>query len=37
MDLTVEIQGEASSLEDCLEKFTVKERLDGENLYKCDG
>lgn len=37
MDLTVEIQGEASSLEDCLDQFTVKERLDGENLYKCDG
>ncbi|MCL7027290.1 hypothetical protein MKW94_022773, partial [Papaver nudicaule] len=34
MDLTVEIQGEASSLEDCLDQFTVKERLDGENLYK---
>lgn len=37
MDLTVEIQGEAESLEDCLDKFTAKEWLDGDNKYKCDG
>ncbi|KAF6149080.1 hypothetical protein GIB67_018658 [Kingdonia uniflora] len=37
MDLTVEIQGDAASLEDCLDQFTVKEWLDGENMYKCDG
>ncbi|XP_068652589.1 ubiquitin carboxyl-terminal hydrolase 18-like [Aristolochia californica] len=37
MDLTVEIQGDAASLQDCLEQFTVKEWLDGENMYKCDG
>ncbi|XP_058113861.1 ubiquitin carboxyl-terminal hydrolase 18-like isoform X2 [Magnolia sinica] len=36
MDLTVEIQGDAASLEDCLDQFTVKEWLDGENMYKCD-
>ncbi|XP_008789702.2 ubiquitin carboxyl-terminal hydrolase 18-like isoform X2 [Phoenix dactylifera] len=37
MDLTVEIQGDAESLEECLDQFTVKEWLDGENKYKCDG
>ncbi|XP_010928622.1 uncharacterized protein [Elaeis guineensis] len=37
MDLTVEIQGDAGSLEECLDQFTVKEWLDGENKYKCDG
>lgn len=37
MDLTVEIQGDVASLEDCLDQFTVKEWLDGENMYKCDG
>ncbi|XP_043709374.1 uncharacterized protein LOC122658462 isoform X2 [Telopea speciosissima] len=37
MDLTVEIQGDAASLENCLDQFTVKEWLDGENMYKCDG
>ncbi|KAK8610152.1 hypothetical protein V6N13_081320 [Hibiscus sabdariffa] len=37
MDLTVEINGDASSLEECLEQFTVKEWLHGENMYKCDG
>ncbi|KAI4337216.1 hypothetical protein L6164_015661 [Bauhinia variegata] len=37
MDLTVEIQGDAASLEECLEQFTVKEWLQGENMYKCDG
>ncbi|XVF48215.1 hypothetical protein PTKIN_Ptkin03bG0171900 [Pterospermum kingtungense] len=37
MDLTVEIHGDASSLEECLNQFTVKEWLHGENMYKCDG
>ncbi|XVE53488.1 hypothetical protein DITRI_Ditri03aG0007100 [Diplodiscus trichospermus] len=37
MDLTVEIHGEASSLEECLDQFTDKEWLHGENMYKCDG
>ncbi|XWS17900.1 hypothetical protein CRYUN_Cryun33cG0108200 [Craigia yunnanensis] len=37
MDLTVEIHGDASSLEECLDQFTVKEWLHGENMYKCDG
>ncbi|KAK9274043.1 hypothetical protein L1049_018857 [Liquidambar formosana] len=37
MDLTVEIQGDAASLEECLDQFTVKEVLHGENMYKCDG
>ncbi|KAK3039599.1 hypothetical protein RJ639_029298 [Escallonia herrerae] len=37
MDLTVEIQGEAASLEECLDQFTAKEWLHGENMYKCDG
>ncbi|XP_071741697.1 ubiquitin carboxyl-terminal hydrolase 18-like [Rutidosis leptorrhynchoides] len=37
MDLTVEINGDAASLEECLDQFTAKEWLDGENKYKCDG
>ncbi|PIA58902.1 hypothetical protein AQUCO_00400035v1 [Aquilegia coerulea] len=37
MDLTVEIQGDAESLEECLEQFTAEELLDGENMYKCEG
>ncbi|XP_024996114.1 ubiquitin carboxyl-terminal hydrolase 18-like [Cynara cardunculus var. scolymus] len=37
MDLTVEIQGDAASLEECLDQFTAKEWLDGDNMYKCDG
>ncbi|KAK9130209.1 hypothetical protein Sjap_010696 [Stephania japonica] len=37
MDLTVEIQGDAASLEDCLDQFTAQECLDGDNMYKCDG
>ncbi|XP_061368081.1 ubiquitin carboxyl-terminal hydrolase 18-like [Gastrolobium bilobum] len=37
MDLTVEIHGEAASLEECLDQFTSKEWLHGENMYKCDG
>ncbi|XP_020588084.1 ubiquitin carboxyl-terminal hydrolase 18-like [Phalaenopsis equestris] len=37
MDLTVEIHGDSESLEECLDQFTVKEWLDGDNMYKCDG
>lgn len=37
MDLTVEIQGDAESLERCLDQFTAVEWLDGDNKYKCDG
>ncbi|XP_020103447.1 ubiquitin carboxyl-terminal hydrolase 18-like [Ananas comosus] len=37
MDLTVEIHGDVESLEECLDQFTAKEWLDGENKYKCDG
>ncbi|GAB4854026.1 Ubiquitin carboxyl-terminal hydrolase 18 [Ancistrocladus abbreviatus] len=37
MDLTVEIHGDATSLEECLDQFTVKECLHGDNMYKCDG
>ncbi|XP_071730442.1 ubiquitin carboxyl-terminal hydrolase 18-like [Rutidosis leptorrhynchoides] len=37
MDLTVEIHGDAASLEECLDQFTAKEWLDGDNKYKCDG
>ncbi|KAJ8555346.1 hypothetical protein K7X08_012842 [Anisodus acutangulus] len=37
MDLTVEIHGDAESLEECLDQFTAREWLDGDNLYKCDG
>lgn len=37
MDLTVEIQGDAALLEECLDQFTAKEWLDGDNKYKCDG
>ncbi|KAL4276915.1 hypothetical protein HN51_059562 [Arachis hypogaea] len=37
MDLTVEINGDAASLEECLDQFTAKEWLHGENMYKCDG
>ncbi|XP_056844642.1 ubiquitin carboxyl-terminal hydrolase 19 [Raphanus sativus] len=36
MDLTVEIHGDAISLEECLDQFTAKEWLQGDNLYKCD-
>ncbi|KAL1532363.1 Ubiquitin carboxyl-terminal hydrolase 19, variant 4 [Salvia divinorum] len=36
MDLTVEIHGDAESLEECLDQFTAKERLHGDNMYKCD-
>lgn len=37
MDLTVEIHGDATSLEECLDQFTVREQLHGDNMYKCDG
>ncbi|XP_028807093.1 ubiquitin carboxyl-terminal hydrolase 18 [Neltuma alba] len=37
IDLTVEIQGDVGSLEGCLDLFTVKEWLHGDNMYKCDG
>ncbi|KAK4422393.1 Ubiquitin carboxyl-terminal hydrolase 19 [Sesamum alatum] len=36
MDLTVEIHGDAGSLEECLDQFTAKEWLHGDNMYKCD-
>lgn len=36
MDLTVEIHGDAVSLEECLDQFTAKEWLQGDNMYKCD-
>ncbi|XP_010548553.1 PREDICTED: ubiquitin carboxyl-terminal hydrolase 19-like [Tarenaya hassleriana] len=36
MDLTVEIHGDAISLEECLDQFTAKEWLQGDNMYKCD-
>ncbi|XP_059286606.1 ubiquitin carboxyl-terminal hydrolase 18 [Lycium ferocissimum] len=36
MDLTVEIHGDAESLEECLDQFTAEECMDGENMYKCD-
>ncbi|KAF8117780.1 hypothetical protein N665_0008s0125 [Sinapis alba] len=35
MDLTVEIDGDISTLEDALRRFTRTELLDGENKYKC--
>lgn len=37
MDLTVEIHGDATSLEECLDQFTKIEWLHGDNKYKCDG
>ncbi|KAM7275372.1 hypothetical protein ACFE04_017238 [Oxalis oulophora] len=37
MDLTVEIHGDVASLEECLDQFTTKEWLHGDNMYKCDG
>lgn len=36
MDLTVEIHGDIGSLEECLDQFTKKEWLYGDNMYKCD-
>ncbi|XP_010525656.1 PREDICTED: ubiquitin carboxyl-terminal hydrolase 16-like [Tarenaya hassleriana] len=35
MDLTVEIDGDVSTLDDALRRFTRTEILDGENKYKC--
>ncbi|XP_026394478.1 ubiquitin carboxyl-terminal hydrolase 17-like [Papaver somniferum] len=35
MDLTVEIQGDISTLEEALGQFTATEILDGENKYHC--
>ncbi|CAI0406005.1 unnamed protein product [Linum tenue] len=35
MDLTVEIEGDISKLEDALRRFTSTEILDGENKYQC--
>ncbi|XP_051188165.1 ubiquitin carboxyl-terminal hydrolase 17 isoform X3 [Lolium perenne] len=35
MDLTVEIDGAISTLEDALHRFTSKEILDGDNKYHC--
>ena len=35
MDLTVEIDGDISTLEEALHRFTRTEILDGENKYKC--
>ncbi|KAK3123684.1 hypothetical protein QOZ80_8AG0634560 [Eleusine coracana subsp. coracana] len=35
LDLTVEIDGDISSLEEALERFTSTEILDGENRYQC--
>ncbi|XP_076893955.1 ubiquitin carboxyl-terminal hydrolase 17-like isoform X1 [Bidens hawaiensis] len=36
MDLTVEIDGDITTLKDALDKFTCTEILDGENKYKCN-
>ncbi|KAG7541626.1 Papain-like cysteine peptidase superfamily [Arabidopsis thaliana x Arabidopsis arenosa] len=35
MDLTVEIDGDISTLDDALRRFTRTEILDGENKYRC--
>lgn len=35
MDLTVEIDGDISTLDDALRRFTRTELLDGENKYRC--
>ncbi|KAG4954843.1 hypothetical protein JHK87_040437 [Glycine soja] len=35
MDLTVEIEGEITTLEEALQQFTSAETLDGENKYHC--
>ncbi|OWM86858.1 hypothetical protein CDL15_Pgr015894 [Punica granatum] len=37
MDLTVEIHGDAASLEECLEQYTAQEWLHGDNMYRCEG
>jgi ubiquitin C-terminal hydrolase len=36
MDLLVDIQGNAKSVEDALAPFTDTELLDGANKYECD-
>ncbi|XP_074276555.1 ubiquitin carboxyl-terminal hydrolase 18-like [Silene latifolia] len=36
LDLTVEIHGEVTSLQECLDQFTEAELLHGENKYQCD-
>lgn len=36
MDLTVEIDGDITTLDEALTRFTSPEILDGENKYKCD-
>jgi len=35
MDLTVEIEGEITTLVEALRRFTSTETLDGENKYHC--
>lgn len=35
MDLTVEIDGDISTLDDALRRFTRTEILDGDNKYRC--
>ncbi|KAE9615213.1 putative ubiquitinyl hydrolase 1 [Lupinus albus] len=35
MDMTVEIEGEVTTLEEALRRFTSTETLDGENKYHC--
>lgn len=35
LDLTVEIGGDISTLEEALRQFTHTETLDGENKYNC--
>jgi hypothetical protein len=35
LDLTVEIDGDISSLDEALVRFTSTEALDGENKYHC--
>lgn len=32
----MEIHGDVASLEECLDQFTAKESLHGDNMYKCD-
>ena len=35
LDLTVEIDGDISSLEEALQRFTSTEVMDGDNRYQC--
>ena len=37
MEMCVEIQGDAESLEECLAQFNAVQWLDGDNKYKCGG